>query len=180
MAHFALTAVGVDQPGIVAAVTGALVEAGCNLEDSSMTILRNNFAIVLVLDAPPGATPDSILAAVHAPATELGLDVTVRPVAEEPSAATEGATQEWTVTVYGADRPGIVHAITSVLARSHVNIVDLTTRVIGAADSPVYAMVLDVMVAAGTDMEALRAQLDATATELGVECSVHETAADLL
>ena len=48
MTHFAVTAVGADRPGIVAAVTGAFAEHGCNLEDSSMTILRGQFAMMLV------------------------------------------------------------------------------------------------------------------------------------
>src|SRR5207237_7212888 len=52
MAHFAVTAVGVDRPGIVAGLTGVFVEHGCNLEDCSMTILRGHFAMTLVVDAP--------------------------------------------------------------------------------------------------------------------------------
>src|SRR5438094_166616 len=52
--HFAVSAVGADRPGIVAAVTGAFLEHGCNLEDTSMTILRGHFAMMLVVAAPEG------------------------------------------------------------------------------------------------------------------------------
>ena len=52
MPHYAVTAVGADRPGIVAAVSGVLMEQGCNLEDTSMTILRGHFAVMLVLAAP--------------------------------------------------------------------------------------------------------------------------------
>jgi len=38
--RLALSAIGADRPGIVAAVTGALVDSGCNLEDTTMAILR--------------------------------------------------------------------------------------------------------------------------------------------
>ena len=40
MTHFALTAVGRDRPGIVAAVSRALLDHSVNIEDSQMTILR--------------------------------------------------------------------------------------------------------------------------------------------
>ena len=46
-------------PGIVAAVSGALGEQGCNLEDSTMTILQGHFAILLVVTAPEGTTAGS-------------------------------------------------------------------------------------------------------------------------
>ncbi|MBV8303503.1 MAG: amino acid-binding protein, partial [Acidimicrobiia bacterium] len=47
MGHYAVSAVGADRPGIVAAVTRVFVEHGCNLEDTSMTILRGHFAMML-------------------------------------------------------------------------------------------------------------------------------------
>ena len=43
---------GADRPGIVAAVTGVLVEHGGNLEDTSMTILGGHFAMMLVVAVP--------------------------------------------------------------------------------------------------------------------------------
>ncbi len=39
-AHYALALVGVDRPGIVASITGALAAGGCNLEDVSTSLLR--------------------------------------------------------------------------------------------------------------------------------------------
>ena len=56
MPSFALAAIGKDRPGIVAAVSKVLYELGCNVEDSSMTMLRGNFAVMLVLAAPEGTT----------------------------------------------------------------------------------------------------------------------------
>ncbi len=54
MRQLAVSAIGVDRPGIVAAVTGVLVGHGCNLEDTSMSILRGHFAMTLVVSAPDG------------------------------------------------------------------------------------------------------------------------------
>ena len=186
MSHVAVTAVGLDRPGIVAAVTKVLVEHGCNLEDTSMTILRGHFAMMLVVAAPEGVDAAGLEAALAAPAAELGLVVTVRPIEEDDDGAApgegagEGEGEEWTVSVYGADRPGIVYGVASLLAELGVNIVDLTTRVIGDPAQPVYAMLLDVTVPAGVDAAGLQRRLEALAGELGVDCSLHPSEADIL
>jgi len=186
MAHFAVTAVGADRPGIVAAVTGAFVDLGCNLEDSSMTILRGQFAMMLVVDAPPDVGAADLESALTGPATTLGLVVTVRPAAEpaaatvQPDAAEPADAGSWTVSVYGADHPGIVHGITALLAAESINIVDLSTRVIGSADEPGYAMILEVTLPPDGDPRALEQLLEAKATELGVTCRLHPAEADIL
>ncbi|MGH9153681.1 MAG: glycine cleavage system protein R [Acidimicrobiales bacterium] len=178
MPHFALSAVGADRPGIVAAVTGALVDSGCNLEDSSMTILRGQFAIMLVVAGPEGLDADTLEKALAGPAADLGLVVHVRPVGDDVPPPPGG--EPWSVAVYGADRPGIVHRFTSLLASRGVNVVDLTTRVIGEPAHPVYAMILEVALPPGVDGPGLGADLAALARELGVECSTHPSDADIL
>ena len=47
-----LTAVGQDRPGIVANVSKILYETDCNIEDSSMTILKGDFAMILIISLP--------------------------------------------------------------------------------------------------------------------------------
>ena len=43
-----LTLVGTDRPGIMAALTGTLFRAGCNLGEASMARLSGNFTIMLM------------------------------------------------------------------------------------------------------------------------------------
>jgi len=178
VAHFAVSAVGADRPGIVAAVTGAFLEAGCNLEDTSMTILRGHFAMMLIVDTPAGLTPGELERALAGPAAELDLVVAVRALDDEVPVSPPG--EAWTVSVYGVDRPGIVHRISALLANESVNIVDLTTRVIGDQARPAYAMLLEVTVPAELEVEELGGRLRALASELGVECSLHASDADIL
>ena len=182
MPHVAVTAVGSDRPGIVAAVTGVFVEHRCNIEDSSMTILRGQFAMMLVVDAPPDVGAADLEAALAGPAAELDLVVTVRPLPAVDEGGTGGGPGDdrWTVSVYGADRPGIVHGVASLLADQGVNIVDLSTRVIGSPEQPVYAMVLEVELPAGVDPNALGDRLAEVAAGLGVEASLHSSDADIL
>jgi glycine cleavage system transcriptional repressor len=45
---FIMTAFSKDRPGVVADVTEALYENGCNLEDTTMTSILNEFALILL------------------------------------------------------------------------------------------------------------------------------------
>jgi glycine cleavage system transcriptional repressor len=175
MTQLAVSAIGVDRPGIVAAVTGVLVAGGCNLEDASMSILRGHFAMMLVVSAPPGTAPGDLERELATATSALGLVVVVRALDDAAPTAPEG--EAWTVSVYGADRPGIVHRVSTVLAGLGANITDLTTHVIGEDTRPVYAMLLDVTLPAGTILDG---PLAALAEELGVSCTAHPTDADIL
>ncbi|MBV8983066.1 MAG: amino acid-binding protein, partial [Acidimicrobiia bacterium] len=75
MSHYAVSAVGADRPGIVAAVTGVFLEHGCNLEDTSMTILRGHFAMMLVVAAPDGLAQETLEEALAGPAADFDLVV---------------------------------------------------------------------------------------------------------
>ena len=178
MAHFAVSAVGADRPGIVAAVTGVFVEHGCNLEDTSMTILRGHFAMMLIVAAPDDVSGEELESALAAPAAAFDLVVAVRLIDDTVPVSPGG--EAWTVAVYGADQPGIVHRVSTALATAGVNVVDLDTRVIGDANRPVYAMLLDVTLPPGVEVSAVETQLKALAAELGVECSLHPSEADVL
>lgn len=180
MSHFAVSAIGADRPGIVAAVTGALVELGCNLEDTSMAVLRGHFAMMLVVSGPPGLAAGELEAGIGRATSHLDLLVVVREIAEVDHTTSVAAGESWTVSVYGSDRPGIVHRVASVLADARVNIVDVTTRVVGDTGEPVYAMLLDVTVPEGADAGTVQSRLRAVAAELGVECSMHPSEADIL
>lgn len=178
MPHFAVSAVGSDRPGIVAAVTKVLVDHDCNLEDTSMSILRGHFAMMLVVAGPETLRADALEQSLSQSTMAFDLVVAVRQIDDDVPASPEG--DAWTVAVYGADRPGIVHKVTALLADMGVNVMDLTTRVIGDRDRPVYAMVLEVTLPTDVAAKDVAARLDEAAAELGVECSLHPSEADIL
>ena len=80
------------------------------------------------------------------------------------------------VSVYGADKPGIVFKVAEKLASLGANITDLTSRVLGEGSAPVYAVMLEVVFPEGTDPDAVLTLRD----ELDVDVSVHPVEADLL
>ncbi len=192
MAHVAVTALGLDQPGIVAAVTGVLVDHGGNLEDSAMTILGGHFAIMLVVEVPDDEDVAALEAALACEVAPRGLTVAVRPVAEpvsQPAEADAGEAgaggagaegRSWSVSVHGADRPGIVHRVTRLLADHGANIVDLSTRRLGEGSRAAYVLLLAVTLAPGTDGTALGEELGVVAGELGVDLHVRADDADVL
>jgi glycine cleavage system transcriptional repressor len=173
---FAVTVIGKDQPGIVAAATKALFELGCNLEDASSTILGGHFSMMLLVrasDVDAGALRDSLRAATE----PLGLVITVGAV-EDADKHIPPPTHA--VSVYGADRPGIVYRVADAVATAGANITDLTSRVIGSDDHPVYALMLEVSIE-GADLDAaLAVTFQGLRDELGVEVTMHPIDADVL
>jgi glycine cleavage system transcriptional repressor len=177
MARFAVSVFGRDRPGIVAAVSRVLADAGCNLEDTSMTILRGHFAMMLVVTGPADPGAAGLEAGLNPVAARLDLQVGVRAVTDDIPAAPAGGAR-YAAAVYGADRPGLVARVAEALAAHQVNIVDLQTRVVGEPD-PVYAMHFELEVPEGRAAQ-VEAGLRAAAAELGVEASFHPDDADLL
>jgi glycine cleavage system transcriptional repressor len=176
----AVTAFGPDQPGIVATVTGVLMGHGANLEDTSMTILQGHFAMMLVVALPPGEGPEALEQALSDEVGRLGLTVVVRALGDGTTAG-EGTTA-WAVSVYGSDRPGIVHRVTEVLAENSANITDLSTRLVGDPEvgGSAYVMLLEVTLPASADAGRLGAELAAIGDELGVEVHLRPDDADVL
>jgi glycine cleavage system transcriptional repressor len=177
MGRFAVSVFGRDRPGIVAAVTRVLADAGCNLEDTSMTILRGHFAMMLVVAGPDAVGAADLEGGLDPVADRLDLQVSVRPVTDEVTAA-PGQGARYVAAVYGADRPGLVASVSEVLAAHQVNIVDLQTRVVGEPD-PVYAMHFDLEVPPGRAAQ-VEADLRAVAEALGVQASFEPDEADVL
>lgn len=174
MTSTAITVIGNDRPGIVAAVTRALFDAGCNLEDASSTILRGHFSMTMIADTPEGIGPQGVEDRLAAVAAEMDLVIAARPVDGTPS---KFAPPTHMVSVYGADKPGIVYRVTDALARLGVNITDLNSRLIGDEKDPVYALQIEVQAPHGSDLDEV---LPPLREELGVDLSVHAIQADLL
>jgi glycine cleavage system transcriptional repressor len=168
----AVTVIGHDRPGIIAAVTAGLAELGLNLEDSSMTRLRGHFAMTLICAGErSSAEVEAVLAPIGADGSLL---VSVREVPQEPYPEVIG--EPYVLTVHGGDRPGIVSAVTRVLAQAGGNITDLTTRLTG----DLYLLVAEVDLPDGVDESDLAERLAATGRNLGVGVTLRRQDTDVL
>lgn len=150
---YMLTLVGKDRPGIVAKVTAALYDGGCNLGEASMMRLGGNFTIMLMVDFERSskALTDLISPVAESLDLHLHLDRIEGKLHQhvEPDAR---------VTVYGADRAGIVAKVTAALAEAGLNITDLESMVGGSEDKPIYVMQIEGTAAEG--IESLQAAVD--------------------
>jgi glycine cleavage system transcriptional repressor len=176
MRSFVLALTGADRPGIVAAVTGVLAAHGVNLEDAEMAILRGHFAVMLVLTTPDEADADALRTELEEAGARIPLETISLTEVSGLAVAAPALDPTHSITVYGADHPGIVHGVASALAERDVNVVGLTTRV--AAD--IYAMLLEVTLPAGLEETGLEESLAKVAAEQGVDVSVRAVDADVL
>ena len=168
----AITVIGHDRPGIIAETTAALAGLGLNLEDSTMTLLRGHFAMMLI--SAGDLTAPEVEKALAGLAADGSLMVSVREIPEEREHQAVGAS--YVLTVHGGDRPGIVSAVASEVARAGGNITDLTTRLAGE----LYLLVAEVDLPGGVDVAGLTGSLDAVAGELGVGVTLREVESDEL
>jgi glycine cleavage system transcriptional repressor len=179
VSHYAVSAVGRDRPGIVAALAEGLLELGGNVEDSRMANLRGQFAVMLVVSLDDdGEGGRAALQQRLDPIRErLGLDALTVSEVSEPDGA--GTSPSHMITVYGADHTGIVHAVSAELAERGVNITDLQTKLAGSSEKPLYAMMLEVEVDRDAITE-LRSALAAVGERASVEVSIAEIDAEPL
>ncbi len=169
MSLIAVTVLGHDRPGIVADTTAALARLGGNLEDSTMTLLRGHFAMLLLVRTDAGV--DVVRDALAGLGRDGRLSVDVRAVPEdgdEGAGAPRGPGAAYVLSVHGADRPGIVGGLTRVVADAGGNVVDLSTRLTG----DLYVLLAEVVLPDGVDVATLTARLVAAADDLGVDVAL--------
>lgn len=130
-----LILLGEDRPGIVAEVSQALFAGGCNLGEASMMRLGGNF-VVMVMVRYDGDLP-TLESIVQPVAKKLKLRVHVDPIHGQLHAH---RAPDVRVTVFGADRTGIVAQVTAALAKAGLDILDLESDVGGTEDKPLYIM----------------------------------------
>ena len=163
MPLLAITVLGHDRPGIIAETTGSLAELGLNIEDSTMTLLRGHFAMMLITHGDADAT--SVEGALAGLTADGALSVSVREVPPEAGSPV-GST--YLMSVHGGDRPGIVSSLAAEVARVGGNITDLTTRLAG----DLYVLVAEVDLPPWADPDALTTSLQGVAADLGVDVSL--------
>jgi glycine cleavage system transcriptional repressor len=169
---FALSAIGRDRPGIVADLSELIYECDCNLEDSSMTILGSEFAVLLLLTGEGAGIADRLSSACKRLEWERRLTVFFRPLEAEPIPyrASHRAAR-YVLQASGVDKAGIVAKLARSLADHQVNIAQMQTQSRPEPESgtPIYTVRMVMDVPGEVDEQALRERLDVVARELCVD-----------
>lgn len=170
--HCAVTIIGKDRPGIVAGATEVLYRLGCNIEDSSSTMLGGEFAMILIVSHEKPFTKSRLLEEFKAFGDSMQVSVFVRTMSKSEIRQEAPTGELCMVSVYGSDRPGIVYRVTKELADRNINISDMNTKLIGTAENPVYIMMLEAVLPDGMEIEEVSLLLEKLKKELNVEIGV--------
>jgi len=169
--HYALTVIGRDRPGIIAQVTEILFKLGCNIADSSCTLLGGQYAMIMIVSHPTIASQEE-MAVAFAPLEQVGLAAFVRKVDEQAFRCVGIGGEICMISVYGADRPGIVYRVTQELASRKININDLNSKLVGSAERPVYVMMLEAVLPEEISEDEVRTMMQNLASEMKVDINV--------
>lgn len=170
MKHFVITAVGEDRPGIVAGITKVLYEMGFNIEDSAMTRLNNEFAVMLVVASERETTEDELKKKFELVAQEKNLMTNVREIPEEIYTEKEERGEVYNIVVYGGDKPGIVYKVAKLLADRNINIADLRTE----KTPEIYVLIAQVEFPEGLSLEDVQPEIEKLKDELNIDISVEK------
>ena len=172
---FALSAIGRDRPGIVADLAELIYECDCNLEDSSMTILGSEFAVLLLLTGEGADVESRLSSACKRVEWEKRLTVFFRPLEGEPLGyGVSHRARPYALEATGIDKAGIVAKVARCLATAQVNITHMSTssRREPNTGTPIYNMRVSMDVPDTVDVVALRRELEAVAASLHIDLTL--------
>jgi glycine cleavage system transcriptional repressor len=141
-----LTLVGKDRPGIVAGITSALFESGAQLGEASMMRLGGNFTIMLMVKSD--LSIEQLDKSIEPVVQSMKLTSAFHPIEANLH---QHEIPDSRITVYSADRPGIVSKVTTILLEAGFNIMDLESDVAGTEQEPIYIMNMEGIAAQGSD-----------------------------
>ncbi len=162
-----LTVLGNDRPGLVEAIAGVVAEHGGNWIESRMTRLAGHFAGLLRVEIDV-AQADALSTSLRGLA-QSGLELLVHPDATAPIQRDERPLLH--LDLLGQDRPGIVRDVSRVLSRLCVNVEELRTQCVAAAETgqPLFHAKADLRLPSTVSEVALREALEAVAADLMVD-----------
>jgi glycine cleavage system regulatory protein len=168
-----LTVVGDDRVGLVKALADIVSGNGGNWERSHLAELAGTFAGVVLVTVPDRGA-DQLRAALAG--IDGLLEVAVR--ATDAEAAPNASRRRVRLDLLGNDRPGIVAAVSGVLAEHGLGVADLQTRTREApmAGGLLFEASAVVTVEDEAALDAVRAALEELATEILVDVAVVELA----
>ncbi|CAK0739011.1 glycine cleavage system transcriptional repressor [Gammaproteobacteria bacterium] len=154
MNHLVIAALGQDRPGLVNDLSSAILEAGCNVADSRMTVLSNEFSLLMLISGPWNAVAkfENQIGALQ---NRLGLTITSRRTEQRQPT---GDMLPYQVEVISLDHPGIVYQLANFFSNRAINIEEMITNSYAAAHtgSPMFSVNMTVAVPADTHIARLR------------------------
>lgn len=171
---FVLSAIGVDRPGLVAELAQLIYDCDANLDDSRMSILGTDFAVILLCSSDTAEAEQRLVTGAKHLEREHGLTILLRSLGGKPRPPVPAPGMRlYRIDAAGEDRAGIVANLCRVLADRGVNIAELSTRSRpGPGGSPHYEMTIVAEVPENADARELREALEAEADRLVIDVAI--------
>jgi len=115
-----ISAVGNDRRGIVSDITKIVVEKGGNVGESQAAKLGSHFGLSMLISIPKSESLDLQASLTSIPGLATSCTVTNDPKKITVSPDNIGYSGHFTLT--GADNPGIVNRVTTILSKHHLYI----------------------------------------------------------
>ena len=174
MKRVALTFIGKDRPGLIAEITRNLFETGCNIEDTTMTLLEGEFAMILIATLPTPAVEKKLAKAFKRLRSRWGLHCFIKTVAGGVVRGEKHppGTEVYVISVAGRDRTGIVYETSRILAQHRLNITDLNSKILGKGNKPVFMMIMEADIPKRFNLKKLNPAWRRLRDELGLDVTV--------
>ncbi|MGB5277751.1 MAG: ACT domain-containing protein [Gammaproteobacteria bacterium] len=168
--HLVITALGDDRPGIVDELSNALFKHSLNIEDSRMSVLGGEFAVLLLVGGSQQAI-DAFIADTASLEESLNMKIMVKLTRSE---ARQQPIVPYSVKVVAIDNPGIVHNLASFFSSRQINIVDLNTERYAAAHTatPMFAVHMTIGLPADIPLKQLREEFISMCDQLNLDASM--------
>lgn len=172
--RFVMTAFGKDRVGFVADVTRLLYENDCNLEDTSMNLLEDEFTLSLLFSCTDEGVEERLSRECRRLEMEKGISAFIRSLA--PFEAGPRNEKTCTLHIEGLDQSGIVYKTSQFLASRQLNILHLnsTAKPSPQSGAPMYTMDIQIQIPEGFSLNQLEDDLGKVADELQVDISLSE------
>jgi len=170
---FILTAFGKDRPGIVAHIARIIFENGCNLEDSNMGRLADEFTLILLLSGQNDGIQDKLSKDFKRLEREKDIFVFIRPL-DYSITDPKNNNSCCTIEVEGIDQTGIVYKISSLLPEHDIHIETLKSQKKFSPESgtALYSMVIKVKIPENITIGELDDKLEDLAGEINVDITI--------
>jgi glycine cleavage system transcriptional repressor len=170
--NFIMTAFGKDRPGIVADLAKVIYDSGCNLDESTMTRLADEFTHILLLSGQGDDIEERLHKECRRLEIEKKLSAFIRPIEVKRPASRPGTMH--TIRVEGLDQAGIVYKISKFLSENQINIENLTTKKTFAPHygSATYQMEMEVLMPDTVSLDDAEKGLSLIENDLNVDITI--------
>lgn len=173
--RYIMTAFGQDRVGIVADVTEIIYEHDCNIEESDMIRLSDEFVIIFLFSCSKDNIEDSLLNACRRLERDKRIIAYFRALEEEVIVLEEHKPTH-KLHIEGIDLGGILYKVSRLLAENDINIIHLFSQkgYSPLTGTTIYKADIEVQISAEQPVEEFKKKLRKTGNELHVDILFEE------